>query len=92
MTTVELNVIAADLSAYLDRVASGETILYESDHQPIAELPTPGDDSNRIVDKGELAHRRQLVQDTRELRASIKRESGVHPDSTEMIREIRANE
>ena len=46
-------------------------------------------DAGDMPDEQELARRRQLLQEIDELRAEITRHSGVHPDSTPMIREMR---
>jgi antitoxin (DNA-binding transcriptional repressor) of toxin-antitoxin stability system len=92
MTTVELDVISADLAAFLDKVAHGETILIASNHRPLAELRPPSFADVEVLDEEELARRRKLVRETDELRASIRRESGVNPDSADMIREMRDNE
>ena len=54
--------------------------------QFLAETKDAGD----MPDEQELARRRQLLQEIDELRAEITRHSGVHPDSTPTIREIRA--
>ena len=54
--------------------------------QFLAETKDAGD----MPDEQELARRRQLLQEIDELRAEITRHSGVHPDSTPTIREMRA--
>jgi antitoxin (DNA-binding transcriptional repressor) of toxin-antitoxin stability system len=92
MTTVELDVIAADLPTFLDKVAAGETILIASGKRPVAELRPPPRATDAVPDEEELPRRRQLVRDTDELRAAITRQSGINPDCVEMIREMRDNE
>jgi antitoxin (DNA-binding transcriptional repressor) of toxin-antitoxin stability system len=89
MTTVELDVIAADLPAFLDKVAGGETILISSGRRPVAELRPPNSSVDELPDEQELARRRQLGLELAELRTQITKESGMNPDSTLMIREMR---
>ena len=89
MTSVELEVLAADLPAFLDKVAAGETILIANHHRPLAELHPPTRATDTEPDEQELARRRKLLQEIDELRAEITRHGGVHPDSTPLIRETR---
>jgi antitoxin (DNA-binding transcriptional repressor) of toxin-antitoxin stability system len=92
MMTVEIDVIAANLPAFLDKVAAGETILISSDRTPVAELSPPTHAGRAVPDEAELARRRKLVGELDELRVKIKQRSGVQPDSTPMIREMCCNE
>ena len=49
-------------------------------------------DASDIPDEQELARRCQLLQEIDDLRTEIRQRSGIHPDSTTLIREIRDNE
>jgi antitoxin (DNA-binding transcriptional repressor) of toxin-antitoxin stability system len=92
MMTVGIDVIAADLPAFIDKIATGETLVIASDRRPVAELQPPSHAAGGIHDGTELARRRQLGREIDGLRAKIRRRTGVQPDSTPMIRAMRDNE
>ena len=90
MITVEMDELAAALPAYLDKAAAGQSFLIASHHRPLAELHPPAP-LDAPIDAQELERRRDLGRRIDELRAEIKRVTGVQPDSVELIREMRDN-
>ena len=97
MTTVESDVLSANLPAYLEEViGGGKTFVVTMNGRPVAELCPPVGamaalyyDTKFMPDDRVLERCRELLEQVELARIEIGRKYGVEADSTVLIREDR---